>query len=164
MKLNYKQKNKIKIMETNTLTKRENRFETNNTKELVEIYNEFIKKLNEKIKTTKYNNESVYELTSEPSEFTSFDLSNSGIRNIKRFKRYLKLAMNIQSINSINKLFHLIHKRILKLDTYPKLKCVKHNKIQKLRIDWKKQQLISDQMLDAYKKEKDDFYKQDLKF
>jgi len=72
--------------------------------------------------------------------------------------------MHFNSVNSINKLLHLVHKRILKLDTYPKLRCVKHDKIQKLRTDWKKQQLIADQMLTEYKKEKGDFYKSNLKF
>lgn len=151
-------------METNTLERTENRIDTNNPKELVNFYNEFIKKLEEKVKTTKYNGEPIYTLTGELSELTALQLDEAGIRNIKRFKRYLKLAMYGGSVNSINKLLHLVHKRILKLDTYPKLKCVKHDKIQKLRTDWKKQQLIADQMLAEYKKEKGDFYKSNLKF
>ena len=151
-------------METNTLERTENRIDTNNPKELVNIYNEFIKKLEEKVKNTKYNGESIYTLTGEPSELTALQLNEAGIRNIKRFKRYLKHAMYGNSINSINKLLHLVHKRILKLDKYPKLVSVKHDKIQKLRADWKKQQLIADQMLAEYKKEKGDFYKSTLKF
>ena len=150
-------------METNTLTRTENRFETNNTRELVAIYNEFIKELNKSINTKKYNGESVYHLTFEPSELTALQLNEAGVRNIKRFKRYLKQAMYTKSVNSINKLFHLVHKRILKLDKYPKLVCEKHDKIQKLRADWKKQQLIADQLLDSYKKEKGDFYKESIK-
>ena len=151
-------------METNTLERTENRIDTNNPKELVNFYNEFIKDLKKKVETTKYNGEPIYELTSEPVDFTALDLSNAGIRNIKRFKRYLKQAMYTQSVDSINKLFHLVYRRILKLDTYPKLRSVKHDKIQTLRTDWKKQQLIADQMLAEYKKEKGDFYKSVLKF
>lgn len=37
--------------------------------------------------------------------------------------------------------------------------CDKDDKIQKLRSDWKKQQLIADRMLLEYKREKGDFYK-----
>ena len=151
-------------METNTLERTENRIDTNNPKELVNFYNEFIKKLEEKVKNTKYNGESVYILTEKLSELTALQLNESGIRNIKRFKRYLKLAMYGGSVNSTNKLLHLVHKKILKLDTYPKLVSEKHNKIQKLRTDWKKQQLITDQMLSEYKKEKGDFYKSTFKF
>ena len=151
-------------METNTLERTENKIDTNNPRELINLYNEFIKDLKKKVETTKYNGEPIYELTSEPVDFTALDLSNAGIRNIKRFKRYLKQAMHFNSVNSINKLFHLVYKRILKLDTYPKLKCMKHDKIQKLKTDWKKQQLIADQMLTEYKKEKGDFYKSNFKF
>lgn len=151
-------------METNTLENTDNRIDTNNPKELVNIYNDFIKKLEEKVKNTKYNGEQIYTLSGELSELSALQLNESGIRNIKRFKRYLKLAMYGGSINSINKLLHLAHKRILKLDKYPKLVSVKHDKIQKLRADWKKQQLIADQLLSEYKKEKGDFYKSTLKF
>ena len=151
-------------METNTLTKTENIFETNNTRELVSIYNDFIKILNTKIEKTTYNGEPVYHLTFNPSELTALELKEAGIRNIKRFKRYLKQAWNITSINSINKLLHLVHKRILKLDKYPKLICDKDDKIQKLRKDWKKQQLIAEQLLTEYKREKSDFYKSNLMF
>lgn len=151
-------------METNTLENTDNRIDTNNPKELVNIYNDFIKKLEEKVKNTKYNGEQIYTLSGELSELSALQLNESGIRNIKRFKRYLKLAMYGGSINSINKLLHLAHKRILKLDKYPKLVSIKHDKIQKLRADWKKQQLIADQLLTEYKKEKGDFYKSTLKF
>jgi hypothetical protein len=151
-------------METNTLERTGNRMDTNNPKELVNIYNEFIKKLQEKVKNTKYNGEAVYTLTEKPSELSALQLNESGIRNIKRFKRYLKHAMYGGSVNSINKLLHLVHKRILKLDKYPRLVSVKHDKIQKLKSEWKKQQLIADQMLAEYKKEKGDFYKSTFKF
>jgi hypothetical protein len=151
-------------METNTLTKLSNRIDTNNTKELITIYNEFVKELKKFVETTKYNSESIYELISEPIEFTSLDLSKSGIRSIKRFKRYLKRSKNIGSVNSINKLFHLIYKKILKMSTYPKLKCVKHDKIQKLKDEWKKQQIIADNLLSKYKKERGDFYKNNFIF
>lgn len=151
-------------METNTLERTENRIDTNNPKELVNIYNDFINKLEEKVKTTKYNSEPIYTLTGELSELRPLQLNESGIRNIKRFKRYLKHAMYGGSVNSINKLLHLAHKRILKMDKYPKLVSVKHDKIQKLKADWKKQQLLADQMLAEYKKEKGDFYKSTFKF
>lgn len=151
-------------METNTLTKLSNRIDTNNTKELITIYNEFVKELKKFVETTKYNSESIYELISEPIEFTSLDLSKSGIRSIKRFKRYLKRSKNIGSINSINKLFHLIYKKILKMSTYSKLKCIKHDKIQKLKDEWKKQQIIADNLLSKYKKERGDFYKNNFIF
>ena len=155
---NINQKIKINTMETNTLTKTENRIESNILRELSTTYNEFIEKLKKSLKGKEH-----YRLT---SDLVTIDLSKHdiGIRDIKRFKRYLKQAVYIRSINSINKLFNLVYKKILKMDKYPKLICDKHDKIQKLRADWKKQQLIADQLLTDYKNEKGDFYKTDLKF
>ena len=145
-------------METNTLTKTENRIDSNNLRELSTTYNEFIEKLKKSLKGKEH-----YRLT---SDLVTIDLSKHdiGIRDTKRFKRYLKQAMYIRSINSINKLFNLVYKKIMKIDKYPKLVCAKHDKIQKLRTDWKKQQIIADQLLINYKTEKGDFYKTVMKF
>ena len=156
-------------METNTLTKTDNRIESNNLKDLSIAYNEFILDLEESVENTKkYNGEPVYRFSTKTFagnglktvDFTKVEI---GIRDIKRLKRYLKQAMFTKSLNSINKLFHLVYKRILKEEKYPKLICDKHDKIQKLRTDWKKQQLIADQLLESYKKEKGDFYKEERK-
>lgn len=151
-------------METNTITK----IATNDKQELSSRYNNFINKLKEDVKKrTQIYHEigcQIYSFTSEPSELIISDFTEVGIRNLKRFKRYLNQAMTKRSLRSINKLLHIIHKVILKKDVCPKLICQRHDNIQKLKKEWKKQQLIADQLLAEYKKEKGDFYKQDLKF
>lgn len=153
-------------METNVMTKQENTsLNTNDVKELVKIYNQFVNDLCIYItEKTYYDNGNFipkYRLTSPIKDIDEKSLKDSGIRNIKRFKRYLKHAMKTKSVQSVNKLLNLVYKRILKTDeSVPKMVSDKHNKIQKLRSEWKKQQEIADRLLSEYKKEKGDFYKQ----
>jgi len=152
-------------METNVITKQENtNINTNDVKELVKIYNQFATDLCLYItEKTYYDNGNYipkYRLTSPIKDIDTIYLQDSGIRNIKRFKRYLKCAIKTKSLLSVNKLLNLVYKRILKTnESVPKMVCDKDDKIQKLRSDWKKQQLIADRMLLEYKREKGDFYK-----
>ncbi len=152
-------------METNTIKK----IATNDKRELVSRYNSFINELINDVNNKTYMEEGkeykTYSFTNNPGmEITELDFKDVGVRMLKRFKRYLNQVMAKRNVDSINKLFHLVHSKILKQPTYPKLVCEKHNKIQKLRKEWKKQQIIDEQLLMEYKKEKGDFYKNDLKF
>ena len=68
------------------------------------------------------------------------------------------------SVNSLNRLFFVVYKTILKVDKYPRVICVKHNDIQKLRKDWLEYQKLADTMLKEYKEEKGDFYKNNSEY
>lgn len=152
-------------METDVI-KTETIFNTNDVKELVKIYSDFTNELNKYVVNKTYIDESgkvlpIYRLTYPIDIDINPDyLQKSGIRNIKRFKRYLKVAIKNKDTKSVNKLFNLVYKRILNLTEIPKMLCDKHDKIQKLRKDWLKQQEILDKILNDYKKEKGNFYKQ----
>lgn len=133
---------------------------TNNVVELSNYYSSFIKDIKYLIDNEKYKELNKYRLTHDIVEILDpLVLKESGICNIKRFKRYLKQAFKTNSLQSINKFLNLVHKKIIKLDYSPKLINDKHEKIQKLRKEWLKQQDITNKLLLEYKNEKSNFYK-----
>lgn len=133
--------------------------ESNDINEITHAFNKFMNVLKEKVENTTYKGKPIYRFTNDPIEVDSSDLSHIGIRDIKRFKRYLNKATMSQSMRSINRLLNLVYKRFLGEESVPRFVCDKHEIIQKLRKEWKTQQMIADQMLKQYKLEKSDFYK-----
>jgi predicted ATPase with chaperone activity len=150
-------------METNILNSTKKDFTTNNVSELSNYYNDFIKSLDQFLRSKLYNSEPIYKLVNSEQLITDLNpsfIKESGIHNIRRFKRLLKKCNNKMSVHDINKLLHLINKKILKNTlSSPKVICEKHEKIQKLRKEWKQQQLIANDLLRKYKEEKSNFYK-----
>lgn len=145
-------------METMEITKTQ-KVQSNSINDLVKAFNELVSELKDKVDNTTYSDEPVYRFTHDIKEISASDLSHIGIRDIKRFKRYLNQAMYRKSLRSINRLFNLVYKKFLGIKDYPRLVCDKHEIIQKLRKEWKRQQVIADQLLKQYKNEKGDFYK-----
>lgn len=121
--------------------------------ELINIYNDIVVDVMDKVNTG-----GLYSLSGRINTLTLEDFRTHGSTVRKRFKRYLKSASNKRSLRTMNKLFNLVHKKILKLDSSPKLVCKKHEDIQKLRKEWKKYQKIADSLNKEYKDLKGDFY------
>jgi hypothetical protein len=153
-------------MKTNTLeVAKGNAIITNNTDELSRHYEQFVSKLKQHIKERQYldgtRTLNIYEVKGEvPETIEPSVLKKSGIKNIRRLKRYLNRVNQHMSVQSINKLLHLIHKRTLKLETpSPHIYSEKHDRIQKLRKEWKAKQKLADEFHDLYVREKGLFYK-----
>jgi hypothetical protein len=153
-------------MNTNTLElEKSSAIITNNTTELSKHYEMFIQKLVQFVEDRQYlegtQSKYVYQLKGAIND--SIDpsvITKAGIKNIRRFKRYLNRANRYMSTLSINKFLHLVYKRILKSELpIPYIVSEKHEKIQKLRKEWKKQQEIADALHQQYLSEKSLFYK-----
>lgn len=138
---------------------------TNDTTELSKHYENFVSKLKKHIKDRQYleggQSLNIYQVKGEiPVTIDPSVLKKSGIKNIRRLKRYLNRANYYMSVQSINKLLHLVHKRTLKFETpSPYIYSEKHEKIQKLRKEWKEYQKLADELHDKYVREKGLFYK-----
>jgi len=141
----------------------------NNLNTLNEKFNMVIDEVKEKIKKSTYQdskgvNHKIYKFKNEENlQYVNIDGSTEK-KKIKRFRRHLNRFIKKRSTNSLNRLFFVIYKTILKVDKYPRVICVKHNNIQKLRKDWIEYQELANIMLNKYKEEKGDFYKNNSEY
>jgi hypothetical protein len=126
-----------------------------------------VKSLDEKVTKTvenieKYIKENNYRVTGDIEEYYVLEgwknLSKNQMKQIQKYCFWIERKPTLRRINS----FFSLLSRLFGIKKVNVLVSLKEEKIQKTRKEWLKARQISDNLLAEYKKEKGDFYKNNL--
>ncbi len=126
-----------------------------------------VKSLDEKVTKTvenieKYIKENNYRVTGDIEEYYVLEgwknLSKNQMKQIQKYCFWIERKPTLRRINS----FFSLLSRLFGIKKVNVLVSLKEEKIQKARKEWLKARQISDNLLAEYKKEKGDFYKNNL--